>query len=250
MRAIVLAAGRGSRMKAATEDRPKCLVELTGHSLFSLQQAALRAGGVDEIAVVGGYRAEQLARPDVRLFENARWAETNMVMSLAAAAEWLRASPCLVSYADIFYPVATVSRLEALSGPQLAIAYDPNWRALWEARFADPLSDAETFRLTEGNRLVEIGARATSLDQIEGQYMGLLRFTPQSWAAVEGLLDELEPARRDKLDMTSLLSLLLQRGADIRAVPTDPGWGEVDSESDLAYYEAEVTSGRISLPLA
>lgn len=249
MRAIILAAGRGSRMKAATEDRPKCLVELAGHSLFSLQLSALRAGGVDPVAVVGGYRADQLARPDVTLFRNARWAETNMVMSLAAAAEWLSDSPCLVSYADIFYPASTVRRLAALAGPQLAIAYDPSWRALWEARFADPLSDAETFRLTDGNRLVEIGARATSLEQIEGQYMGLLRFTPESWSAVEALLGNLESARRDKLDMTSLLSLLLQRGLDIRAVPTDAGWGEVDSESDLAYYEAEVGSGRIKLPV-
>jgi choline kinase len=250
MRAIILAAGRGSRMKTATEDRPKCLVELNGRSLFSMQQTALRAGGIDRIAVVGGYRADQLVHPDVTLFRNARWAETNMVMSLAAAAEWLKAAPCLVSYADIFYPAATVRRLAALPGPQLAIAYDPDWRALWEARFADPLSDAETFRLTEGNRLIEIGARATSLDQIEGQYMGLLRFTPESWTAVEALLAELEPARRDKLDMTSLLSLLLKRGVDIRAVPTDAGWGEVDSESDLAYYETEVASGRIKLPAA
>jgi choline kinase len=250
MKAIILAAGRGSRMKAATEDRPKCLVELHGRSLFSMQQGALRAGGVGEIAVVGGYRADQLVRPDVKLFRNERWAETNMVMSLASAAEWLKASPCLVSYADIFYPATTVRRLAALTGPELAIAYDPDWRALWEARFADPLSDAETFRMTDGNRLVEIGARATSLDQIEGQYMGLLRFTPESWAAVEALLGALEPAWRDKLDMTSLLSLLLKRGVDIRAVPTDAGWGEVDSESDLAYYEAEVASGRIKLPTA
>jgi choline kinase len=250
MRAIILAAGRGSRMKASTEDRPKCLVELDGRSLFSMQQAALRAGGIHEIAVVGGYRADQLVRPDVTLFRNARWAETNMVMSLAAAAPWLRQSPCLVSYADIFYPAATVRRLAALPGPQLAIAYDPEWRALWEARFADPLSDAETFRLAEGDRLVEIGARAASLDQIQGQYMGLLRFTPESWAAIEDLLDSLDPARRDKLDMTSLLALLLKGGADIRAVPTDAGWGEVDSESDLAYYEGEVRAGRIKLPAA
>jgi L-glutamine-phosphate cytidylyltransferase len=250
MKAIILAAGRGSRMKTATEDRPKCLVELAGHSLFSLQLSALRAGGVDQIAVVGGYRAEKLVRPDVKLFKNARWSETNMVMSLAAAADWLKGSTCLVSYADIFYPAATVRRLAMLQGPQLTIAYDPNWRALWEARFTDPLSDAETFQMTDGNRLVEIGARATSLDQIEGQYMGLLRFTPESWAAVEALLNELDAARRDKLDMTSLLSLLLQRDVDIRAVPTDAGWGEVDSESDLAYYEAEVGSGRIRLPVA
>jgi len=248
MRAIILAAGRGSRMKAATEDRPKCLVELAGRSLLSLQLNALRQGGVAEISIVGGYRADQLALPGIRLVRNARWSETNMVMSLACAADWLTAADCLVSYSDIFYPATTVRRLAAQLGPQLAVAYDPHWRALWTARFADPLSDAETFRLRDGDHLTEIGARAASLDEIQGQYMGLLRFTPQSWASVEDVLKELAPAERDRLDMTGLLSRLLRRGVDIRAVPTDSGWGEVDSESDLAYYEAEVASGRITLP--
>jgi L-glutamine-phosphate cytidylyltransferase len=54
VRAIILAAGRGSRMGGATADRPKCLVELAGRSLLSLQIAGLRAGGITEIGLVRG----------------------------------------------------------------------------------------------------------------------------------------------------------------------------------------------------
>src|ERR1700679_721119 len=114
MRAIILAAGRGSRMGHLSNDRPKCLVELEGKPLIERQIAALRRGGVDEIGVVRGYRAEMIDFPGLVYFTNERWAETNMVMSLATAASWLCSGPVIVSYADIFYRSELI---RGLSGP-------------------------------------------------------------------------------------------------------------------------------------
>jgi choline kinase len=140
------------------------------------QLAALKRGGAREIAVVRGYRADMLNRPDLTYFDNARWAETNMVASLTAAAEWLRAGPVIVSYADIFYRGELVRRLIEASG-QLVISYDRQWRQLWSRRFDDPLADAETFRLGASGELLEIGGKTTDIGVIQGQYMGLLKFT-------------------------------------------------------------------------
>lgn len=248
MKAIILAAGRGSRMKAMTEDRPKCLVEIAGRSLLDCQRAALTGAGAGPLAVVRGYRGEAFEGRGMTLFDNPRWAETNMVMSLVQAAPWLSAEPCLVSYADIFYPAETVRRLMAAEG-DIVISYDPDWLALWQARFADPLVDAESFLLDATGRVVDIGRKVQSLDEVQGQYMGLLKFTPAGWAQVTGYLDGLEPAARDKMDMTGLLSRLIADGVVIRAVPSAPGWGEVDSESDLDHYAAEVAAGRVALPV-
>src|SRR5580658_4255630 len=76
-RAVILAAGRGSRMGHLGDDRPKCLVALEGKPLIERQIAALRRGGVEEIAVVRGYRAEMIDCPGLYYFANERWAETN-----------------------------------------------------------------------------------------------------------------------------------------------------------------------------
>ena len=132
MRAIILAAGRGSRM-GPLGGRPKCLVELAGKPLIERQIAALRRGGVDQIGVVRGYRAETIDFPGLSYFTNERWAETNMVMSLAAAAPWLRSEPVIVSYGDIFYRSELVRSLVHAPG-QLVISYDRGWRALWSRR--------------------------------------------------------------------------------------------------------------------
>mgnify|MGYP003993207777 FL=1 len=74
MKAIILAAGRGSRMGGLTEELPKCLVQLHGKTLLEWQIAALRRGGVEEIAIVTGYRRKQLAKYGLVEFYNERWA--------------------------------------------------------------------------------------------------------------------------------------------------------------------------------
>lgn len=235
MKAVVLAAGRGSRLGPRTSERPKCLVELDGRTLFEWQRAALREAGVEEVVVVRGYRKESLPGGDYAVLDNPRWAETNMVMTLRRAAEHLRAGPVLVAYADLVYHPDIVRALAEAPG-ELAIAYDREWLALWDDRFEDPLSDAESFRL-EGGRVREIGEKPRTVSEVEGQYMGLLRFTPAAWAAVEALLDALSPEERDRLDMTSLLRRLIAGGTPVTAVAVSGRWCEVDNESDLDLYE-------------
>jgi choline kinase len=202
------------------------------------QLAALTGAGCGPVGAVTGYMASALEGRGLTLFHNPRWAETNMVASLACAVEWLNAGPVLVSYSDIFYQPQAVEALLGASA-DIAITFDPQWRTLWQARFADPLADAETFRRDDKGFLTEIGARAASLDDIQGQYMGLLRFTPAGWRRVEDLRAGLAPDLRDRLDMTGMLRRLLEQGARIEAIPAPFPWGEVDAETDLAVYQGD-----------
>jgi NDP-sugar pyrophosphorylase family protein len=78
----------------------------------------------------------------------------------------------------------------------------------------------------------------TDLDRIEGQFMGLLRFSPDGWRLVEAELARLDQGTRRTLQTTQLLQLLVERGARVAAIPVHGRWCEVDSESDLAIYEA------------
>lgn len=238
MKAIILAAGRGSRLGPLTENNPKCLVRLAGRPLLEWQIDALRRTGISEIAIVTGYRADLLEGFAQTIFHNPRWTDTNMVRSLAMAAPWLRSGSCIVSYSDIFYSADTVRSLMQGEKAAISISYDPDWRRLWEARFDDPLSDAESFKLGSGKSVIEIGGRAERIEEIEGQYMGLSRFSPTGWASVETLLGAMPEEVGDKLDMTGLLSSLISMGLKLRAVPCVGPWGEVDDADDLAFYES------------
>jgi L-glutamine-phosphate cytidylyltransferase len=247
IRAVILAAGRGQRLGPLGQNRPKCMVELGGRPLIERQIAALRRAGADEIGVVRGYRAEMIDFPGLVYFANERWRETNMVMSLAAAAPWLSSGPVIVGYGDIFYRNDLVRRMTLAPG-QLIVAYDRAWRGLWSRRFGDPLSDAETFRVSAEGRLLEIGGKTTRIEEIEGQYMGLLKFTPPAWSAVEAVLSGLGEPLCNRLDMTGLLRRLLeQNGIAIDTLGTDGQWGEIDSPEDAALYESMVKDGTLLL---
>jgi choline kinase len=237
MKAIILAAGRGSRMDDLTVDRPKCLVEVRGKPLLDWQLLALHEAGISEIAIVTGYKRELLADRGLIEFHNPRWDETNMVSSLACAEEWLSREPCIVSYSDIFYSSSAVTALMK-SRFQLAVTYDENWQALWEKRFGDPLLDAETFRMTEQGTLAEIGNRPKTVAEVEGQYMGLLRFTPVGWREVQRIRSSLPQEIQDEMHMTGTLQRVISEDrVPIAALPYVGEWGEVDSAEDLAACE-------------
>ncbi|MBH68557.1 MAG: nucleotidyl transferase [Rhodospirillaceae bacterium] len=238
MRAIILAAGRGSRMQTLTANRPKCLIKLRGKTLLQRQIDALRAAGVVEIGIVTGYRKEDLMHYGLTQFHNPRWNKTNMVSSLACAAQWLEDGPCIVSYSDIFYHSSAVEMLMKLSSP-IAITYDPNWLNLWKQRFDDPLTDAETFLINEDQVLLEIGSKPAELSQIQGQFMGLIRLMPKGWSEIVRIRKSLNVNVQDKMDSTGILQKIIEMGrVPIRAIAIESQWGEIDTESDLAYYES------------
>lgn len=242
MRVIILAAGRGSRMKGLTDDRPKCLTRLADRPLLAWQLEALECAGLGPVTLVGGYRWERLAGWGPDVLRNDRWDVTNMVQSLCRARELLLAEPCLVAYADIVYRPEHVAALAAAPG-ELVVLYDTAFAGLWRARFGEAwLDDAETFRDQDG-RLVEIGRKTADAAAIQGQYLGLLKFTPPAWQRVEALLGGLPAATADALDMTGLLARLLQERMTIHTVGVAGGWCEVDSAHDLAVYEAALARG-------
>jgi choline kinase len=231
MKGLILAAGRGSRLGKFTVDRPKCLVDIDGKSLLDRQVAALRAAGADEVGVVTGWCAGAFEGTGLPTFHNPDWADTTMVGSLAAAQDWLLAGPVLVSYGDIVFGAATAARLAQASGA-LTISYDPDWEALWRSRFDRPLDDAETFVRDERGLLADIGGHPDTAAEVQGQYLGLLRFTPAAWSVIAEL--RATDAEVRDLDMTGLLRHLVRSGLlPVQTVAAAGPWCEFDHPHDI-----------------
>lgn len=238
VRALILAAGRGERLRPLTDDRPKCLVALAGRLLLDWQLDALREAGIHDIAVVVGWQGARVRRPGLARFENPKWECTSMVASLLAAASWLRAAPCIVAYGDIVYRPEIVRSL-ASSRHDIAIAYDLEWRALWETRFEQPERDAETL-VVERGIVRDIGGPVHDLDRVGGQYIGMLRVTSAGLERIRGLWEGLTANARRSFDMTRVLAQLVAAGIPIGAVPTRGGWCEVDQRNDIRVYEEKL----------
>jgi L-glutamine-phosphate cytidylyltransferase len=234
MRGIILAAGRGSRMGKMTDEKPKCLIELNGKTLIEHQLNAFKDAGIEDIALVTGYKRELLSKYGSKDFHNPRWESTNMVSSLLCADEWLSNYSCIISYSDIFYSSSAIDLLVS-NEDDISITYDTNWLANWKERFNNPLDDAETFRIKD-NYVTEIGNKPNSIDEIDGQYMGLLRFNPIGWNKIMSIIQEMDKSEFQSIHLTALLQRLIDSGSRITALPYNEKWGEVDSEFDFNLY--------------
>lgn len=246
-KAIILAAGEGTRLRPYTLERPKCLVEVEGKSLLDRQLAVLAAEGVKDVTMIGGYKADMLKRDGIGLHLNPRYYETNMVWTLFCAEPALEGG-ALLCYGDIVYSRQALQALLAAPG-DIAVTIDLDWEAYWRARNEEPLDDAETLKLDADGRILEIGQKPKSLTEIEGQYMGLIKLSATGAQQLRQVFHEasvkgsLRGKSLEKAYMTDLLQAMIDLGYRLDSVPVNGGWVEVDTVSDL---ESEVTRSRLS----
>lgn len=249
MRAIILAAGEGTRLRPHTLERPKCMVELQGVPLLHYQLRALKASGIEDITVVTGYRRESIEALGVATRHNPDYASTNMVETLMCASDLLAGdSDVLIAYADIVYEPRIIKALANCDDP-LSTTVDRDWLRLWKARAADPIQDAETLRLDDLGFIQELGRKPESLDQIEAQYMGLVKATREFAPTLVSVHQALDPdAKYEGKDlrnmyMTSFLQHLIDTGHPLKAVQVDGGWLEIDTVKDLELFDGLAKSG-------
>ena len=245
--AVILAAGRGSRLGALTDLSPKCLTMVAGRTLLDWMLNALFQSGIEQVLIVGGYGYESLTTyPSHRVTTilHARWSETNMLGTLRAADSWLASQPCLIAYSDIAVKAAHLARLRSATD-DIVVANNTRWQSLWAERFTDVLADAENF-VAEDRALRAIGGRAASMSEIGGQFMGLIKTTSNGWTQLSAVLLN-DPALARTGDTTKLLAHALEIDVAINVIDCDGGWVEIDSPSDLQVVErglVNVETGR------
>ena len=234
---IILAAGQGTRLRPLTDDRPKCMVELRGKPLIEHQLDAANVVGITDVHAVLGYRHDQVQFPNLTKHINEAYATTNMVSSLFAA-ESAFTENMIVSYGDIVFQPSVLARLNESEYP-VAVVVDDGWRRYWEARMENPLADAETMKLRSDGTILELGKNPSSIDDIQGQYIGLIKF---SGGAVRQICDfyhsldrtvEYDGKDFDNMYMTTFLQLIADRLMPIQAIKIENGWMEVDCPDDL-----------------
>lgn len=237
IKAVILAAGEGTRLRPYTLERPKCLVEVENESLLDRQLEVLSSLNVSPIVLIGGYKAEMLQRNDMKVHVNSRYSETNMVWTLFCAEDELEGD-VIISYGDIVYSQEVLQSLLE-SDADIAVTIDLEWESYWRARNEDPLDDAETLKMHPDGRIYEIGQKPNSLNEIEGQYMGLIKLTPKGINELKSVFKKAKN-RGDLLGkavenayMTDLLQAIINANYSIQSVPVRAGWIEVDTVSDL-----------------
>ncbi|HSW28121.1 MAG TPA: NTP transferase domain-containing protein [Longimicrobiales bacterium] len=230
--ALVLAAGRGSRLESAT---PKPLLPLLGVPLLARTLFTLKKAGITDAYVVIGHQGERVRREisairrlDLRIhwIENPRWAEPNGV-SVLAGAPYLE-GPFLLTMSDHLLPVEGLVRLraEAERGRDLVLLVDQGTSQVHD------LSDATKVRL-EGERITDIAKELPAFDAID---TGAFLAGPALMEALKTLDGEKGPSLSDGVRR------LAAEGRAWALDGTGLRWQDVDTPDDVAVAERKLMS--------
>lgn len=241
MKAIILAAGEGKRLRPLTEDTPKSMVELWGKGLLQRQLEQLALCGIDDITVITGYKKEAIEGLAVNTVYNEHYNTTNMVFSLSKALPTLNRSceygSVLILYGDIAYDIEHLKTLiNNVSQLPVTVLGNDKWLSLWQQRMAEPLQDAETFIYDQQGKLIEIGQKPTSLKQVQAQYMGMLKVNEAF--LFELLSDYVAKAQCEKVNNLYLTDLIQQVATlgKVSVCIVSGSWIEVDTLEDYQLY--------------
>lgn len=130
MKAVILAAGIGSRLKKLTGDKPKCLVNVNGRCMIDYQLDALLAGGVHKVYIVAGFQADRLiehvgerfpADNRIEFVVNPDFATTNNMYSLSLCASRVRGEAFLLMNADVVFDASIIRDLTSGEGGAICV---------------------------------------------------------------------------------------------------------------------------------
>jgi len=248
--AVVLAASRGRGLEAVTADRPKVMLPIAGKPLLRWLVDAFKKESVNDITVVGGYRADAIDTAGIRLVVNQRYEQTGELASLACAIGSLE-SDTVISYGDLLFR-SYVLRDLVESEAEFAVVVDSsptdeNNRTVRDFAYCSRRDDRGLFGtpvlLTRifsaadapgGPARTQNGEPGVSVGAAHGRWIGMLKVSRTGLPRLNEVLRQLR-ARTDfdTLDVPHLLNALIAQGAAIEVQYVHGHWRGVNDLEDF-----------------
>ncbi|MDP4039288.1 MAG: phosphocholine cytidylyltransferase family protein [Candidatus Pacearchaeota archaeon] len=242
MKAIILAAGMGTRLEKYAKGLPKGMLRFNEKTLLETQIQTLRESGIDEIIVVKGYAQEMINFSGIKYFINEDYKNTNMVASLMTAESEL-GGEILVCYSDIIYEKRLIEKLKK-SPFEVSVLVDDNWKAYWKARFEKLEEDIESLNYDEEDNIFDIGNPRCRIEECKSRYIGLIKFSGEGIKRLKEIFyknkkkywDNEKPWLRSKsfkkAYMTCMIQEMIKHNSEVKVIHINNGWLEFDTTQD------------------
>jgi len=240
MKAIIVAAGLGSRLLPITDHKPKCLLDIGDMSIMQRALQILRDCGISDITVVRGYMGRLINYPNIKYYENTDYLNNNILKSLFYAEAEIN-SEFIFSYSDILYDRNVVQKLIGSPG-DVSVVVDTDWLSHYEGRDQHPVAEAELVTV-EDSKVTRIGKDTVLPAEAYGEFIGLAKFSQRGAGILKETYDDVlektaggrfqRAASIDKAYLTDMLQELIDRGYLVRNVDIEGGWQEIDTPQDL-----------------
>ena len=233
--AVVLAASRGRGLEAMTVERPKVMLPIAGKPLLRWLVDGFKKENINDITVVGGYRADAIDTAGIKLVVNEHYAETGELSSLACAIESLE-SDAVISYGDLLFR-SYVLRDLVESKADFSVVVDSlmtgsSNRTVRDFAYCSRGDDRGLFGTPV--LLERVTSAADAERAPHGRWIGLLNVSRAGLAKLKATMKVLGSENRfEALDMPALLNALIAGGSKIEVIYVHGHWRGVNDLDDL-----------------
>lgn len=255
MKALIIAAGLGKRLKSQTKTTPKAMLKVGGVTILDRMICSLNNCGVTEVGLVRGYLAEKFKDCSIKYFENHDFKDNNILHSLMCARDFLIDSandgePLLLTYSDIVVDKSWIKYASTMSA-DIALICDSNWRQGYIGRDQHPVTEAELVVFDQEHKLLKVGKIHDYVDVFGdgsspniAEFIGICFLTPKGILKVLNAFDELNSSLKPtdsfgnssefrKAYLSDLFQFMSNAGEQIFVATGAYTWFEIDTEQDL-----------------
>ena len=239
-KALIIAAGLGSRLKKHTENLPKCMLDFGGKTLLQRQLESYKQNEIKDISLVRGYKKEKINYKDIKYFENKDYKNNNILNSIFYAEKVINGN-IIISYSDILFDKSVVERT-LKSDHDISVVVDIDWRGYYVGRKDHPISEAENVIFNSNNEVEKIGKINTGNQEVHGEFIGMIKLSNRGTEIFKEHFHRLKkiywnkPFQRAKIFqkayLTDFIQELVDIGIKVHCVIIESGWKEIDTVED------------------
>jgi len=239
-KALIVAAGLGSRLKKHTENLPKCMLDFGGKTLLERQLIAYRKCGISDISVIRGYKKNKINYKNLKYFDNNNYQKNNILNSIFYGEEAINGN-IIIAYSDILFESNVVNRL-LQSDHDISVVVDIDWKGYYVGRKDHPIQEAENVIFNSNNEVLKIGKISTGKQEVHGEFIGMIKLTnkgaeifKKNFHRVKKIYWDKPFQRAKKFQnayLTDMIQELVDIGIKVHCVIIERGWKEIDTVED------------------
>jgi L-glutamine-phosphate cytidylyltransferase len=241
MKAIIIAAGQGTRLGKYTEKLPKGLLKINGKTIIKRQIELFHKKKISDISIIVGPHKHKFTFDNIAYIEDNEYEKHDVLLSLMAAKDQITGD-VIITYSDILYDENILQQVID-ANVEIGIVTDLNWEKKYEERFEHPKEQADNV-IIENNQIKKIKKNISDVSkkQINGEFIGIVKFSKKGSEIFVNEFNKVEKFKPspfhdaktfEKSYLTDMIQELIDQKRIVNPILIKSNWCEIDTPQDL-----------------
>ena len=243
MKCIILAAGRGTRIKSISKNKPKCLIKINNISILQRQINFLRKLKIKNIIVITGYKKKQINFKNIKYILNKDYKNNEQLESLFCAKKEFN-EDLLITFGDIIFDFSTIKKLAMSRKGDIVLGIDSNWKKRYILRYDHPYEQADKVEVNKKGRVLKIGKKL-NLKDASAEFLGILKLSRRGCGVFSSNYSDLKKKQKTrKMQIHDFIKEIIKAKNHVQSCDLRGKFMEIDTLNDYKIAKKLFTNQR------